>query len=187
MSKAIFLDRDGTLNIDYDHVFQIERIKLIDGVSESISLLRKSGFKIFIISNQSCVGRGYAKIEEVEACMAKVSELMTEEYSDAKIDEAYFAPDHPDKATERRKPKAGMLLEAIQKYNLDISKCWMVGDRLSDPMAGKNAGLDPSRCVLVETDGIEGRISNDVKEKASKEGFLFYKDLKTLTPHILGK
>ena len=185
MNKAIFLDRDGTLNIDYDHVFQVEKIKLIEGVSNAVGLLRKDGFKIFIISNQSCIGRGYAKQEEVIACMNKVSELLHNEDKDALIDEAFFAPDHANSPSERRKPAPGMLLEAIEKYQLDKSKCWMVGDKLSDPVAGLNAGLHPAKCVLLEPDGEVGRMSKENIQKAKQLGFLFYTDLKSLVPKIL--
>jgi len=185
MNKAVFLDRDGTLNIDYDHVFQVERIELIDGVSEAVGELRRQGFKVFIISNQSCIGRGYAKEEEVMACMKKVSDLMGQIDEDALIDESYFAPDHPDNPSERRKPSPGMILEAISKYNLDKASCWIIGDKLSDPMAGINAGFKAGNCVLLEPNGELGKTSKETIMKAKQSGFLFFKDLKSVLSIIV--
>ncbi len=185
MKKAIFLDRDGTINIDYSHVFQVDKIQILGGVGDSIGGLKKQGYLVFIVSNQSCIGRGYAKLEEVEACMAKVSALLQTENKLAIIDEAYFAPDHPDSPTERRKPNPGMLIEAIDKYNLDPSKCWMIGDKMSDPIAGLNAGLDPRKCILLEPNGVAGTTTQDEIEESKKLGFTFYRDLSEATAAIL--
>lgn len=185
MNKAIFLDRDGTINYDYDHVFQVDRIKLLDGAAKAIGDLRRAGYKIFIISNQSCIGRGYAKEEEVIACMDKVSELISVEDPDALIDEAFFATEHPEKSIGRRKPNPAMILEAINKHNLNPSLCWMIGDRLSDPMSGCNAGLESKKCILVEPNAVADTLPKTEIQKAIDKNFRYFKDLQSTVEAIL--
>lgn len=185
MNKAIFLDRDGTINYDFDHVFQVERIQLLTGVSKAIGDLKRAGYLIIIISNQSCIGRGYATQDQVIACMERVSELLKEEDTNALIEKAYFAPELPEIPNNTRKPKPDMILDAIKTYNLDPLGCWMIGDRMSDPMAGYNAGLKPANCILLEPNGIKDTLPLTEVEKAIKMGFKLFNNLSDATHAIL--
>ena len=185
MNKAIFLDRDGTINYDFDHVFQVERIQLLTGVSKAIGDLKRAGYLIIIISNQSCIGRGYATEDQVIACMERVSCLLKEEDADALIEKAYFAPELPEIANNTRKPKPDMLLNAIKTYNINPLGCWMIGDRMSDPMAGYNAGLNPANCILLEPNGIKDTLPLTEVEKAFKMGFKLFNNLSDAAHSIL--
>jgi D-glycero-D-manno-heptose 1,7-bisphosphate phosphatase len=149
MNKAVFLDRDGTINFDYSHVFDPERIQILDGVSESIESFQKAGYLVIIITNQSCLGRGMATNEQVRKTNEKILDLLIAENKNAKIDSILIAPDHPDKPTERRKPNPGMLFEAKSEFNIDLSKSWVIGDKETDPLTGVNAGISKTQCLLV--------------------------------------
>lgn len=150
MNKAVFLDRDGTINFDSDHVFDPDKVILLPGASESLKILRENGFKIIIVTNQSCIARGYASYDDVNKTHQKLRQLLLEQSKDAIIDLIQVAPDHPNTPTERRKPSAGMLLEAAENLNLDLNKCWIIGDKLSDPEAGIAAGLPKENCLLLK-------------------------------------
>ena len=141
---AVFLDRDGTLMHDPGYVRDPADVRLIPGVSAALARLKESGFATVIVSNQSGIGRGYF----TEADFLRVNARVLAELGPGLIDRTYFCADHPDRATERRKPGPGMLLEAAHDLGLDLARSWMVGDRTSDLEAGRRAGV---RSVLVLT------------------------------------
>ena len=137
--KAIFLDRDGVLNHDkVDYVYTIEAFKIFDGVAEALTLFKKLGYKLIIITNQSGIAKGIYTEQDVWACFdylqAQTGNL---------IDEMYFCPHHPnfDIACACRKPGHKMILDAMQKHNIDPSQSYMIGDAQRDITAGNNAGL----------------------------------------------
>lgn len=139
MNKAVFLDRDGVLNHDkVDYVYTIEEFKIFDGVGEALRKFKESGFKLIIITNQSGIAKGVYTEKEVYDCFdylqAQTGEL---------IDDMYFCPHHPkfDKVCECRKPGNAMILEAAQKYDIDFSQSFMVGDAQRDITAGKKSGV----------------------------------------------
>jgi len=162
--KAIFLDRDGTINIDTDHVFDPDKVSLIKGAAQAVGDFNRAGFKCFIITNQSCVGRGYATLDQVEATNLRVQELLLKEDEDARIEAIYIAPDHPEQASQRRKPSPGMILEAVENYQIDLISSWVIGDKSSDPMTGINAGIPESQCIRLFPNGRKDKLKLDAKD-----------------------
>jgi D-glycero-D-manno-heptose 1,7-bisphosphate phosphatase len=154
-NKALFLDRDGTINFDSNHAFDSEVLFLLEGASEAIALAQDAGYRIVVVTNQSCIGRGYATYQQVMATHRKMRELLLSEYQTAKIDLILTAPDHPDIPGSRRKPAPGMLHEAAENLSLDLSSSWIIGDKITDPQAGESAGIPVSQCLLVLPNGIE--------------------------------
>lgn len=147
--KAIFLDRDGTINEYVGFLRNIDEFKLIDGVTEAIKKINQSGYIAIVVSNQPVIARGEVSIEELKEIHNKMETLLGQE--GAYIDAIYYCPHHPDKGFEGerpeykmecdcRKPKPGMLLAAAQEFNIDLSRSWMVGDSKNDVEAGKAAG-----------------------------------------------
>ena len=145
--RAIFLDRDGTLNKYVGFLTDINDLELMDDAAEAVRRINASGYLAIVITNQPVIARGEVSMEELTQIHNKMETLLGQE--GAYIDALYFCPHHPDKgfAGERpqfktecscRKPKPGMLLQAAQDYNIDLSKSWMIGD--SDIKAGAAAG-----------------------------------------------
>ena len=137
MNKAIFLDRDGTLNEDEGYVHKVEDYKLLPGVIEALRML-KDKFLFFIITNQSGVGRGYYKLEDVH----KFNEVMLEEFKQEgiKIEEIFICPHHPDKDCGCRKPNEKFIRQAEKEHNVDLKKSYMIGDHGHDVELGLNVG-----------------------------------------------
>lgn len=142
-----FLDRDGTINIDWGYVIEPEKIALLEGAADAIALLKANGFKTAIISNQSAVGRGMAQEEDIDKCNQALIDLLLKENKEAVIDAVLYSSDHPERASDRRKPGTGLLRELPWSYNPQES--WMFGDKTSDVEFGRNAGLPARHCVLI--------------------------------------
>lgn len=147
--RAIFLDRDGTINEYVGFLTNINDFKLIDNVSEAIKLINSSFFLSIVVTNQPVIARGEVSLSELDEIHNKMETLLG--MKGAYIDDIYFCPHHPDKGFEGerkeykiecdcRKPKPGMLIKAAQKYNIDLAQSWMIGDGKLDVQAGKNAG-----------------------------------------------
>lgn len=156
--KAIFLDRDGTLNEYVGFLRNIDDFKLLPGVCEAIRKINASGYLAILATNQPMIARGEVTFDELREIHNKMETLLGEQ--GAYLDAVYFCPHHPDKgyegeipelkiACECRKPKPGMLLQAAKKFNIDLSSSWMVGDFETDIMAGKAAGC---KTVLIGTE-----------------------------------
>ena len=153
MTKAVFLDRDGTINevIYYqdlgivDSPFTVEQFKLLPGVGEAIKILNQSEFKVILVSNQPGIAKGHFSMDTFEKIREKMRTEL-EKYG-ARLDAEYYCLHHPEakneeykKNCECRKPKPGLLLKAAEDLNIDLAKSWMVGDGLTDIEAGKSAG-----------------------------------------------
>lgn len=147
--RAIFLDRDGTINKYVGFLRKINDFELIDGVASAIKKINESGYLAIVITNQPVIARGEVTIEGLQEIHNKMETLLGEK--DAFINDIFFCPHHPDKGFERerteykincdcRKPQIGMFLRAAEKYNIDLTKSWMVGDSEIDMIAGLNAG-----------------------------------------------
>ena len=147
--KAIFLDRDGTINKLKGFLTDINEFELIDGVSEAIKLINNSEYLVIVVTNQPVIARGEVTLEELNEIHNKMETLLGLE--GAYLNDIFYCPHHPDKGFEGerieykidcecRKPKPGMLLKAAEKYNIDLSQSWMIGDGKNDVLAGKNAG-----------------------------------------------
>jgi D-glycero-D-manno-heptose 1,7-bisphosphate phosphatase len=145
-NKAVFLDRDGTIMKDASHVGQVDQVVLIPKAVQSLKRLQEAGYKLFVITNQSGVGRGYFTHEAVESIHTHLNERFNE--VGVRLERYYVCPHHPEDHCDCRKPKPKFLLEAAQEYGLDLSRCFMIGDRASDIQAGLNAG---TKTILVLT------------------------------------
>lgn len=143
-SAAVFLDRDGTLMREVNYCFDPKQVEIFPGVSEALQRLRKSGFKLIVISNQAGIGRGYFTEEQYRRVEAEVARAVLP----ATFDAVYFCPDRPDLATERRKPAPGMVFEAQRDHHIDLARSFFIGDKAIDIECGHNAGL---RTILVRT------------------------------------
>jgi D-glycero-D-manno-heptose 1,7-bisphosphate phosphatase len=141
---AVFLDRDGTLMHDTGYVGDPADVQLFDGVREALAALKARGFRTVIVTNQSGIARGKFTLADYHAVAARLLELL----GPGLIDATYFCAEHPDTASDRRKPGPGMLLEAARDLDLDLARSWMIGDRSSDLEAGRRAG---ARSIFVQT------------------------------------
>lgn len=147
--KAVFLDRDGTINQYVGFLRDINEFELLPGVAEAIRTINKSGYLAIVVTNQPVIARGEVTIEQLKLIHNKMETLLGKE--GAYLDAVYFCPHHPHKGYEGevqelkvecdcRKPKPGMLLRAKEDYNIDLENSWMVGDGKNDIIAGQSAG-----------------------------------------------
>lgn len=156
--KAIFLDRDGTINKYVGFLRNIDEFELIDGVAEAIGKINRSGYLAIVVTNQPVIARGEVSYAELEEIHNKMETLLG--IQGVYLDGIYFCPHHPHKGYEGevpelkidcecRKPKPGMLLKAAEDFNIDLSVSWMIGDGKNDVLAGKAAGC---RTALIGAD-----------------------------------
>lgn len=146
-SPAVFLDRDGTLMRDVEYCGDPAKIEVFAGVPEALRRLKAAGFKLFVITNQSGIGRGFFTEEDYRAVERELGRQIGEDLLEA----TYFCADHPDNASPRRKPAPGMVHEAQRDHNLDLSRSFFIGDKPLDAECGRAAGV---RTIVVQT-GIE--------------------------------
>ncbi len=147
--RAIFLDRDGTINQYVGFLKQIDDLVLLDGAAEAVKMINQSGYLAIVITNQPVIARGEVSWEELARIHNKMETLLGEK--GAYLDDIFCCPHHPDRgyageraeyktACECRKPRPGLLLQAAEKYNIDLHNSWMIGDSITDIQAGKRAG-----------------------------------------------
>ncbi len=180
MSKAVFLDRDGTINEERHYLHRPDDLVLFTGAAQALGRLQQAGFKLFIVSNQSGVGRGYFTLEAVHQVNERLlAELAKEQ---VKVDHIYLAPEAPDMPSRGRKPSPQFLFDARDQYGLELGQCYMIGDKLIDLECGWNAGV--KTCILVRTGyGAETeRIAAAGLEKA-----VVVDTLSAAADHILGE
>ena len=142
-TPAVFFDRDGTIMPDVSYCSDPAKVRVFGEAPEVMRRLKAAGFKIFVITNQSGIGRGYF----TEAQYHEVARETERQVGPGLIDATYFCPDAPDAATPRRKPGPGMVLEAARDHRLDLARSFFVGDKRIDAECGRNAGV---RTILVE-------------------------------------
>lgn len=176
--RCIFLDRDGTINQYRGFVYKEEDFELEECALEAIRKINKSGYLGIVVTNQPVVARGLCEIEDVERTHKKLATLLGRE--GVYLDDILFCPHHPDKGypeenpaykipCECRKPKTGMIEKAAEKYHIDLSKSWMIGDTTMDLQTGVNAGM---HTALVMT-GEAGRDKKyDVKPEVAAKDLL---------------
>jgi D,D-heptose 1,7-bisphosphate phosphatase len=145
-SKAVFLDRDGTINEEVSYLSSIEQLRIIPGAAEAIGLLNKHGFKVIVITNQSGVARNYFSEDTLNGINRHLKKELSKQ--GARIDGFYYCPHHPDFGCSCRKPNIGNIEKAAEEHELDLPGSYMVGDTMRDMETGFNAEL---RTVLVLT------------------------------------
>ena len=150
---AVFLDRDGTINVEKNYLHRIDDFEFIPGAPEAIRRLQSAGYLIIVVTNQSGIARGYFSEEDVNCLHEHIQqELMT---SGTGIDAFYVCPHHPTAVVDKlrldcdcRKGSPGMLLRAAIEHNIDLKRSFMIGDKLADIEAGQRAGC---QAILVLT------------------------------------
>lgn len=149
--KAAFLDRDGTINHDPGYLNDPDGVVLIEGAGSALRLLKDAGYLLIVVSNQSGIARGLITEEQVEAVNNRINDLLRK-YHGVSIDHFFYCPHHEDFSDPAdcgcRKPSTGMFEEAAAKYDIDISKSWMIGDSVADIVAAVKFGI---RSILVST------------------------------------
>ncbi|MBU0614627.1 MAG: HAD family hydrolase [Nanoarchaeota archaeon] len=136
MNKAVFLDRDGTINIDEGYTYKTEDLEFYDDVFESLKKL--SHFKLFIVTNQSGIGRGYYSYEDFKRFNDKLVLALSE--NGINIEKTYCCPHSPEENCDCRKPNIRYLKEAEKEFDIDLKRSWVIGDHPHDVTLGKNAG-----------------------------------------------
>lgn len=158
---ALFLDRDGVINIDHGYVHRVEDFEFIPGIFELVALANRLGYLVIVVTNQAGIGRGYYTEDDFH----KLTRWMKTEFLSrgAHIDDVYFSPFHPEhglggycKESDCRKPRPGMLLQAQKDYDIDLGRSLLVGDKPSDMEAGRAAGVSTliQLAEHVEPDGV---------------------------------
>lgn len=180
MNKAVFLDRDGVIIEDKDCLYKKEDIQLTYGV-EDLYALKEKGFKLLVITNQTVIARGLISEEGVNEIHTQIN-LMINQRFNFELDHFYTCPHHPNANLEKyrincscRKPLPGLILQAAKDFDIDLSQSWMIGDRISDIIAGKKAGC---KTILLEREysmnkiqgaGYDDNILPDFKFSTLKE------------------
>jgi len=138
-NKAVFVDRDGTINVDVHYLDYPDKFEMYSGVQRGVKKLQEKGFKIIVITNQSGIARGYFTEEQLSA----VHERMKQEFQKfgVTLDGIYYCPHHPDDKCKCRKPNTGLFEKAIKEHNINVKKSYMLGDKILDIGAGKKIGV----------------------------------------------
>ncbi len=145
-SSALFLDRDGVINVDHGYVHTPENFQFIEGVFDLVAAANRSGYLVVVVTNQAGIGRGYYS----EAQFHELTHWMRGRFAEhgGQIDGVYFCPYHPEhgigpyrRESELRKPAPGMLLQAQSELGIDLEQSILIGDKLSDMAAGRSAGV----------------------------------------------
>jgi len=141
MHKALFLDRDGVINVEKNYLYKKDDFEFIDGVFELCQHFQELGYLIFVVTNQSGIARKYYSEDD----FVKLTEWMITAFKEKgiEIQKVYFCPHHPDISGECRcrKPEPGMILDATKEFDIDLSQSLLVGDKERDIEAGLNAGI----------------------------------------------
>jgi len=162
-NRAVFLDRDGTLNIDPGYLGEADKVRLFPKVGEALSLLKNDhDFLLIVVSNQSGIARKLITRDQVDSVNSRINQLL--EDHNVAIDAFYYCPFHPDfsdkKESTCRKPSPEMVLTAALDFNIDLSRSYLIGDSASDILCGLNAGV---KTILVQTG--EGEESLSILQK----------------------
>jgi D,D-heptose 1,7-bisphosphate phosphatase len=158
-NRAVFMDRDGTINEEVGYLSKLNQLKIFSSTFEAIRIINESGMKAVVITNQSGVARGFFDEDFVNAVHARINEMLQEE--GAFIDRFYYCPHHPTEGSGVykidcgcRKPEPGMFLKAAEEMDINLASSYMIGDMPKDIQAARSAGV---KGILVQT-GYEGNV-----------------------------
>ncbi len=145
-NKAVFLDRDGTINEEMGYINHLSRFRIFPFTAKAIALLRENGYKIIVVTNQAGVARGYFTEEQVREVHLFLQNRLSKE--NAQIDKIYYCPHHPTEGNGKykktcvcRKPNTGMISKAVEDFDIDLSRSYMIGDRYKDVLFAHKVGL----------------------------------------------
>lgn len=176
--RAIFLDRDGTLNRDKAYVHRIEDWEWLPGVIPALARLKAAGWLLVVVSNQSGIARGMFGHAELNALQDHANAALAPHHAD--IDAWYNCPHLPEITgpCQCRKPSPGLLLQAAEEWGIDLARSWMIGDKMRDVQAGHACGC---KCILLASPGM-AQSADDLPA-----GTLVVPDLPAAAGHILGE
>lgn len=144
--KAVFFDRDGVLNEDVAYLYKIADLRWVEGAREAVAYLTQLGYKIFIVTNQSGIARGYYTVDEMQQLHEYMQRAIAAD--GGKIEKIYYCPHHPEGSVAEyactcdcRKPKPGMILNALAEYDIDKEQSFLIGDSKRDVEAAEAAGI----------------------------------------------
>lgn len=167
LEKAIFLDRDGTINKDSVHYIKsLEEFEIFPFTTEALKSMQDSGYHLIIITNQSGVGRGFLSENELNKIHNHLTEVLQEHH--IRIRAIYVCPHLPEDNCDCRKPKIENLKKAAKKYNIDLENSWFIGDSEKDIVTGKNAKC---KTVLVLS-GVRGITAKDAEKWETSPDFI---------------
>ena len=156
MDRALFLDRDGVINVDKGYVYLKEHFEFIDGIFDLCRKYASEGYKIIVITNQAGIARGFYTEEDFQ----DITEWMIRQFrrEGINIAKVYYCPHHPDieGVCECRKPNPGMILKAVEEFDLDITACLLIGDKETDLEAGRRAGIPEDNLIIYSSDPLRG-------------------------------
>ena len=180
MHPAIFLDRDGTIIEERNYISRPEQVAILPGAAAALRDLQAAEYKLFIVSNQSGVGRGYFTLVDVQ----KVNEHICQEFvlNGVEFEKIYVAPEAPDTPSRGRKPSPQFLFDARDEFGIDLAQSYMMGDKMIDLESGWNAGVKKS--ILVRT-GYGAQLEREHPEQLRTA--LIVDDLAAAAAWILGK
>lgn len=152
MNKAAFFDRDGTINTNIGHLYRAEDLAFIPGRPELIRWYNQNGYLVIVITNQAGIAKGYYTAEDMHQLHSEMNRRLLLQWG-AHIDQFYFCPHHPDFTgpCHCRKPEPGMLEQAIQDFDIDVSQSILYGDQVWDIQAGERCGI---RSILLQSDDV---------------------------------
>lgn len=163
MKRAVFLDRDGTLIAEKNYLHKVEEVDFFPGAIAGLKRLQEAGFLLFIVSNQSGVGRGYFTMADVDNVTSYIAAECARD--GVRFEKVYIAPEHPDAPSRGRKPSPQFLFDARDEFNLDLNQSYMIGDKLIDLECGWNAGVKKS--ILVCT-GYGAELARTATDKLTR-------------------
>ena len=163
MNRAVFLDRDGTLIAEKNYLHRPEDVEIFPSAGAALKKLADAGFKLFIVTNQSGIGRGFFTLADAE----RVNERVSREFArdGVHFEKTYIAPEAPDQPSRGRKPSPQFLFDARDEFGLDLAQSFMVGDKLIDVECGWNAGVKKS--ILVRT-GYGAEVEDGLKNELAR-------------------
>jgi len=145
--RAVFLDRDGTINVDRHYLSNAAQFEMIPGTGPALRRLQDAGFLLVVVTNQSGIGRGYYTEQDLHAVHARMQAELAEH--GVRLTQIYYSPESPEQAGRGRKPSPQFLWDARDAFGIDLSRSFMVGDKYLDLETGWNAGC--ARSILVRT------------------------------------
>lgn len=177
-NKAVFLDRDGTINVDKGYLYRIEEFTFLPRVPEALAMLQRAGYLLIVLSNQSGIARGYYTEQDYQVLTAWMAAEL--EKQGVRIASSYYCPHHPQATVERyrkvcncRKPRTGMFEAAVREHDLDLESCYAVGDRLRDCAICAAGGCRGFLIGSTETAEVIERVKGGDVENVAYAGDLY--------------